>query len=120
MKSIMQQYQQPKWNSNVRARTVMKNNKITAEEQETGKLGKLCSKRKACRWKWLATLSLSSGRHEYITRYTHYVRTQLGWRYQYDFTTTDVPPTQQQRCMQVAANTFQCQSVANYLSHVLQ
>ena len=43
----------------------MKNNKITAEEQDTDKLGKLCSERKACRRKWLATLYISSaGRHE--------------------------------------------------------
>ena len=39
----------------------MKNNKITAEEQDTDKH---CSERKACKRKWFATLFLSSGRHE--------------------------------------------------------
>ena len=76
-----ERYQQPKWSWTVRARPVMKNNKITAEEQDTvGKLGKLCSERKTCRQKWLATLCLSSGRHECISWYTHYhnVRAQLG------------------------------------------
>ena len=48
----------------------MKNNKITAEEQNTDKPTKHCSERKACKWKWLATLCLSSGRHECITWYT--------------------------------------------------
>ena len=43
----------------------MKNNKITAEEQDTDKH---CSERKACRRKWLATLCLSSGRHECALR----------------------------------------------------
>ena len=38
----------------------MKNNKVTAEEQDTDKD---CSERKTCRRKWLATLCLSSGRH---------------------------------------------------------
>ena len=33
----------------------MKNNKISTEEQDTGKLGKLCSAKKASRRKWLAT-----------------------------------------------------------------
>ena len=46
----------------------MKNKKITAEEQDMGKLGKLCSERKACRQKWLATLCLS-GRRICITWY---------------------------------------------------
>ena len=36
----------------------MKNNKITTEEQDTGTLEKLCSEKKACRQKWLATLCL--------------------------------------------------------------
>ena len=35
------------------------NNKLKAEEPDTGKLGKLCSERKACGQKWLATLRLS-------------------------------------------------------------
>ena len=39
----------------------MKNNKVTAEEQD---IDKHCSERKACRGKWLATLCLSSSRHE--------------------------------------------------------
>ena len=34
----------------------MKNNKITVEEQDTGKLGKICFERKACIQKWLARL----------------------------------------------------------------
>ena len=34
---------------------------MTVEEQDTDKH---CSERKACRRKWLATLFLSSGRHE--------------------------------------------------------
>ena len=35
----------------------MKSNKITAEERDiaSDKLGKLCSERKTCRQKWLAT-----------------------------------------------------------------
>ena len=33
----------------------MKNNKISTEEQDTGKLGKLCSAKKSSRRKWLAT-----------------------------------------------------------------
>ena len=33
----------------------MKNNKITVKEQDTGKLGKLCSEKKTSRRKWLAT-----------------------------------------------------------------
>ena len=37
------------------APTLMKGNRITAEEQDKDKLGKLCSERKACRQKWLAT-----------------------------------------------------------------
>ena len=48
------------------ASTLMKSNRITAEEQDKDKLGKLCSERKACRQKWLATLCLS-GRLMYIT-----------------------------------------------------
>ena len=40
----------------------MKSNRITAEEQDKDKLGKLCSERKACRQKWLATLCLSGRR----------------------------------------------------------
>ena len=39
----------------------MKNNKVTAEEQD---IDKHCSERKACRRKWLATLCLSSSRHK--------------------------------------------------------
>ena len=39
----------------------MKNNKITAEEQDTDKY---CSERKTCRREWLGILFLSSGRHE--------------------------------------------------------
>ena len=42
----------------------MKDNKITAEEQDTNKTGKLCPERKACGRKWLATFCISSGRHE--------------------------------------------------------
>ena len=47
----------------------MENNKITAEEQGTGKLGKPCSERKACRQKYLACLS--SGRHEWYSYPTY-------------------------------------------------
>ena len=67
--------EQPKWHSTLRGRTVMKNNKITAEEHDTGKLAKFCSERKLCRRKCLATLCPSSlsGRHECITWYTHYL-----------------------------------------------
>ena len=65
----------------------MKNNKITAEEQDTDKHG---SERKACRQKWLATLCLSSGRHECALRGILYVaRAQMGWdRDINDFVTT--------------------------------
>ena len=38
------------------APNLMKSNRITAEEQDKGKLGKLYSERKACRQKWLAIL----------------------------------------------------------------
>ena len=57
----------------------MRNNKITAAEQGKGKLGKLCYEKEACRQKWLEALCLSSGRHECITWYSHYVsvRAQL-------------------------------------------
>ena len=41
-----------------------KNDKTKAEEQDTDKLRKLCSEKKACRRKWLVTLYLSSGRCE--------------------------------------------------------
>ena len=46
----------------------MEYNKITAEEQGTGKLGKLCSARQ----KWFATSCLLSGRHgvHYLLRST--------------------------------------------------
>ena len=40
----------------------MKTNKIKAEEQDTDKLGKMCSKRKASGQKWLAALCLSGRR----------------------------------------------------------
>ena len=46
----------------------MKNNKLTTEEQDIDKLGKLCSERKACRPKWLTTLC-QTGRRMYITWY---------------------------------------------------
>ena len=42
----------------------MINNKITAEKQDTDKLGKPYSERKACRGKSLSTVCLLSGRHE--------------------------------------------------------
>ena len=48
------------------APTLMKSNRITAEEQDKEKIGKLCSERKTCRQKWLATLCLS-GRGMWIT-----------------------------------------------------
>ena len=65
--------EQPKWRSTLRGRAVMKNNKITAEEHDTGKFAKLSSERKVCRQECLATLCLLSlsGRHECITWYTH-------------------------------------------------
>ena len=44
---------------------LMNNNIITAEEQDTDKH---CPERKAFRRKWLATLCLSSGRHECALR----------------------------------------------------
>ena len=45
----------------------MKNNIITAGEQDTDKH---CPEKKACRRKWLATLCLlSPGRHECALRY---------------------------------------------------
>ena len=44
----------------------MKNDKLTTEEQDIDKLGRLCSERKACGQKWLATLCLL-GRRMCIT-----------------------------------------------------
>ena len=38
---------------------LIKNDKITAEEQDIDNVGKLFSERKACRQKWLVTLCLS-------------------------------------------------------------
>ena len=46
----------------------MENNIITAEEQDTEKLEKLCSERKARGRKWLITLCLT-GRQICITLY---------------------------------------------------
>ena len=85
----------------------MKNNKITAEEQDTDKLGKLFSERKACGQNWLAILCLSSGRHECALHGT-YVRA----------TGIEIPmilPPQHRFKLQLILS-----SVANYLSHVLQ
>ena len=48
----------------------MKNNKeeitVELEEQDTGTLGKLCSERKACSRKWLATLSIRQTNVHYV------------------------------------------------------
>ena len=49
-------YQHTRVNFELPAPNLMKkSNRITAEEQDKDKLGKLCSERKACRQKWLAT-----------------------------------------------------------------
>ena len=59
---------------------LMKNNKITAEDQYKDKPGKTYSKRNAFmvgNTKWLVTC-LSSARHECITWRTHSVRAQMG------------------------------------------
>ena len=40
----------------------MKNNKLTAEEDDINRLGKLCSERKTDRQNWLAKLCLSDRR----------------------------------------------------------
>ena len=49
---------------------------MTVEEQDTDKH---CSERKACRRKWLATLFLSSGRHECALHDSLVVWVQIGW-----------------------------------------
>ena len=54
---------------------LMKNNRITAKEQDQEKLVKLCSERKACRQKWLAICL--SGRRMCIT-YMGLMFKQLG------------------------------------------
>ena len=54
----------------------MKNDKITAEEQNTDKLGK--RERKAYKRKWLAALCLPLGRHEWALHGAYVVRAQQG------------------------------------------
>ena len=59
---------------------------MTAEEQD---IDKNCSERKACRRKWLATLFLSSSRHECASHDNLVVRAQMGWNKNInDFATT--------------------------------
>ena len=76
----------------------MKNNKVTAEEQDTDKH---CSERKACRLKWLETLSIIRQTRMCRHMVTYVIKAQMRWdRDINDFvTTTEV---------QVTANTFQC------------
>ena len=60
--------------SEVRASSyAMKNNKITAEEQDIDKLGKPYSERKTFRKKWLATLCLSGRRMCITYSYIYYL-----------------------------------------------
>ena len=44
------------------AAVLVTSNKITVEEQDTGKLGNICSERKACGQKWLTALCQSDRR----------------------------------------------------------
>ena len=64
-----------------------------AEEQDIDKLGKLCSERKVCRQKRLATLCLSGRQMCTVPMFE-----QLGWSYTY----TILPP--QLTEVQVAVN----------------
>ena len=55
----------------------MKSNKMAAEEPDTDKLGKPCSERDVRKWKWLATFSPPSDRHECAVHCTYIVRAQV-------------------------------------------
>ena len=57
---------------------LMKSNKMAAEEPDTDKLGKPCSERDVRKWKWLATFSPPSDRHECAVHCTYIVRAQVG------------------------------------------
>ena len=91
----------------------MKNNKITAEEQDKGKIGKFCSEREVvCENGWQHHVYHQAGRHEYITWHINYVRDHNKDRDINNFVTT----TQ----VQVPVNTFQCNKLTISFAAVKQ